>query len=118
VDIETEQKFLTVAMCKEDKETDSKQEKDCKQEKEATPSEKENKRVRFAEGEGKVDKKGKPAGVKWHCSERGGVFAKRTIRLPRTADTSAASATYTDGVLTVRFPKKAPVDTSVKLAIS
>lgn len=53
----------------------------------------------------------------WHHTERSGVFAKRSIRLPETADTTAGNASYEDGVLSITFPKKAPVDTTMKLTI-
>lgn len=53
----------------------------------------------------------------WHRTERSQVFVKRSIRLPETADTTAGKASYKDGVLSITFPKKAPVDTSMKLAI-
>jgi Hsp20/alpha crystallin family len=64
------------------------------------------------------EQKASDAGITWHHTERFGVFAKRRVRLPENADTSAASASYTDGVLTILIPKKPLVDTSMKLTIS
>ncbi|NJR41654.1 MAG: Hsp20 family protein [Akkermansiaceae bacterium] len=53
----------------------------------------------------------------WHRTERSRLFVQRCIRLPETADTTAPDASYTDGVLSIHFPKKPPVQDSIKLAI-
>jgi HSP20 family molecular chaperone IbpA len=75
------------------------------------------------EGENQETEKGKKqkasdSGPTWHCAERLGVFSKRRVRLPKHADTSAARASYTDGVLTIQVPKKPHVGTSIKLTIN
>jgi HSP20 family molecular chaperone IbpA len=83
--------------------------------------EKENQKSEERKEEGKEEvkeKKASDSGITWHHTERFGVFAKRRVRLPENADTSAASASYTDGVLTIKIPKKPLVDTSMKLTIS
>jgi hypothetical protein len=54
----------------------------------------------------------------WLCAERLGVFSKRRVRLPKHADTSAARASYTDGVLTIQIPTKRLVDTSIKPTVN
>jgi HSP20 family protein len=64
------------------------------------------------------ERKASDAAITWHRTERFGVFGKRRVRLPENADPSAASASYTDGVLTIKIPKKPLVDTSMKLTIS
>lgn len=50
--------------------------------------------------------------AKWHRTERSRKFLQRRLRLPPAADTSAASATYSDGVLAIHFPKKDPESTT------
>jgi HSP20 family molecular chaperone IbpA len=75
------------------------------------------------EGQKKETEKGEKqeasaSGLKWHCAERCGMFSKRSVRLPKHADTSAARASYTDGVLSIQIPKKPLADTSMKLAVN
>jgi HSP20 family protein len=64
------------------------------------------------------EEKDKDTGITWHHSERSSWFVKRAVRLPDTANTAAAKATYTDGVLAIDFPKKSIEDTKTKLAIT
>lgn len=46
--------------------------------------------------------------AKWHRTERSRKFLQRRLPLPDSADTGAASATYSDGVLAIHFPRKDP----------
>ena len=64
------------------------------------------------------DEEKEEAGIKWHHTERSHVFMKRSLRLPDTADMSGASASYTDGVLSVSVPKKEIEATKTKLTIT
>lgn len=59
----------------------------------------------------------KEGAATWHRSERSRMFVKRSIRLPEATDTAAGSASYTDGVLSIKFPKKTLADAPTKLAI-
>jgi HSP20 family protein len=54
----------------------------------------------------------------WHRSERSRVFVKRSVKLPEAADTSSGKASYTDGVLSIQFPKKALAPPPTKLTIA
>lgn len=65
-----------------------------------------------------VSEKEEGFGTTWHHRERSSVFVKRTVQLPESADTSAASASYTDGVLIITFPKKSLAATTAKLTIN
>ena len=56
------------------------------------------------EGHSGDEKGGAPT---WHRSERSRMFVKRSVCLPESADTAASAASYSDGVLAIRFPKKA-----------
>lgn len=70
------------------------------------------------EEEGGADEReGQPAPPTWHRTERSRTFVQRSVRLPEAADTAHARASYADGVLTIAFPKKAPVDTTTRLTI-
>eukprot|EP00903_Cladosiphon_okamuranus_P009568 g9110.t1 len=60
----------------------------------------ERKNEREEKEEGEDGKK------KYHFVERSYGKMTRSVRLPETADTANASASYTSGVLTVTFPKK------------
>jgi HSP20 family protein len=53
---------------------------------------------------------------RWHVTERFRGRFERTFQLPQSADESGISATFTQGVLTVRVPKAA-VATPRKIAI-
>ena len=56
---------------------------------------------------------GKPT---WHRSERSRWFVQRKVTLPECADTSTAEASYSDGVLTIKFPKRsAPPSTRLTI---
>jgi HSP20 family protein len=54
----------------------------------------------------------------WHRTERSRVYVKRSIMLPETADTAAGKASYSNGVLSVHFPKKALAAPPTKLPIT
>ena len=58
------------------------------------------------------------APVTWHRTERSRTFVKRSVVLPDSADTTAAHASYVDGVLAITFPKKPVVDSATKLVIN
>eukprot|EP01025_Chloroclados_australasicus_P050280 TRINITY_DN5761_c0_g1_i10.p1 TRINITY_DN5761_c0_g1~~TRINITY_DN5761_c0_g1_i10.p1 ORF type:complete len:232 (-),score=29.85 TRINITY_DN5761_c0_g1_i10:415-1029(-) len=45
-------------------------------------------------------------GRKWYKSERSSSFMRRSVRLPEYADAAAATASYENGVLAVKVPKK------------
>ena len=49
--------------------------------------------------------KGEKDGWKYHRMERSSSSVHRAIKLPATVDTSALTATCTDGVLAVTIPK-------------
>jgi HSP20 family molecular chaperone IbpA len=70
------------------------------------------------EDEKKREEEDKETGVTWHHSERSHYYAKRSIRLPETADESKAKASYVDGVLAISFPKVKAEETKMKVAIS
>ena len=58
------------------------------------------------------------APITWHRTERSRMFVKRSVVLPESADTSAAHAAYTGGVLAITFPKKPVVEAATKLVIN
>lgn len=63
-------------------------------------------------------KKKSAAAVKWHAAERARRFQNRTIRIPEDADTSSATASYLDGVLTVSFRKLALLSTKKSITVA
>lgn len=64
------------------------------------------------------EEKDKDSGTTWHHSERSHFFIKRAVRLPETANTAVAKATYVDGVLAISFPKKPIEESKTKLTIT
>jgi HSP20 family molecular chaperone IbpA len=50
------------------------------------------------------------------ATERSRVCVKRSIMLPAAADTSSSKTSYENGMLTIRFPKKALVGASTQLS--
>ena len=70
-------------------------------------------------GEGKKQEGSEPsAPTIWHRTERSRLFVQRSVALPETADTSAAHASYVDGVLSITFPRKPLVESTTKLTIN
>eukprot|EP01025_Chloroclados_australasicus_P011214 TRINITY_DN14852_c0_g1_i5.p1 TRINITY_DN14852_c0_g1~~TRINITY_DN14852_c0_g1_i5.p1 ORF type:complete len:234 (+),score=33.79 TRINITY_DN14852_c0_g1_i5:36-704(+) len=56
-------------------------------------------------------------GRKWYRSERSQTWMQRSIRLPEHADGANASASYEDGVLKIKVPKREKASEGTEIAV-